>query len=81
MHKVIIEDYYHIITMDENVIWMELTHLLSNFSSNLRGGGGLCPPFVQPTYALTFLIAFFKCTHQRNIIPPLHVYYVRKCLK
>ena len=29
MDKVVIEDYYHIITMDENVKWMNLIHLLS----------------------------------------------------
>ena len=27
---VVIEDYQHITTMDENVIWMKLTHLSSN---------------------------------------------------
>ena len=28
MNKAVIEDYYHMITMDENVNWMEVTHLL-----------------------------------------------------
>ena len=29
MDKVVIKDYYHMTTMDENVNWMELTHMLS----------------------------------------------------
>ena len=29
MDKVVIEDYKHMTTMDENVHWMELTRLLS----------------------------------------------------
>ena len=30
----VIEDYYHITTMDEHVNWMKLTYLLSFFSIN-----------------------------------------------
>ena len=28
MDRVVIKNYYHITTMDENVCWMKLTHLL-----------------------------------------------------
>ena len=35
-HMVVVEDYDHMKTMDENVKWMKPTHLLSNFSLNLR---------------------------------------------
>ena len=31
MDKVVIEDYYHMTTMDENMNWMELTHSLPIF--------------------------------------------------
>ena len=34
MDKVVIEGYYQMTTMDENVNWMKLTHLLSTFSLN-----------------------------------------------
>ena len=32
MDKVVIEDYYHLTTMDENMNWIELTNLLCQFS-------------------------------------------------
>ena len=35
MDKVVIEDYYHMTTMDEVMIWMEFTQLLSIFSLTL----------------------------------------------
>ena len=35
MNKVVIEDYYDMTTMNENVNWTKLTHVLSNFSPNL----------------------------------------------
>jgi hypothetical protein len=42
MDKVVIEDYYHTTKMNENMNWMELMHLLSNFFLlTLR------PPFVH----------------------------------
>ena len=41
MNKVVIKDYNHMTTMDENMNWMKVTHVLSNFSLNLR------PPFVN----------------------------------
>ena len=31
MGMVVIEDYYHVTIMDENVNWMKLTHLMSVF--------------------------------------------------
>jgi hypothetical protein len=37
MDKIVIEDYYHMTTMDENVNWMKLAHLLSNYSLNPKG--------------------------------------------
>ena len=33
---VVIENYDHMKTMDENVYWMKPTHLLSKFSLNFR---------------------------------------------
>ena len=36
MDKVFIEHFYHMTAMDENLNWVELTHLLSLFSLNLR---------------------------------------------
>ena len=36
MDKVVIKDYYHTTTMNENVNEMKLTHLLSKLSLNLR---------------------------------------------
>ena len=36
MDKVVIGDYYHMTTMDENVNWITLTHLLSNCALDLR---------------------------------------------
>ena len=33
MDKVVVEDYYHMTIMDENVNWMELAHLFSIFFS------------------------------------------------
>ena len=36
MDMVVIEDYYHTTTMNKNVNWMKLTHLLSNFPLNRK---------------------------------------------
>ena len=36
MDKVIIEDYYHMTTMNEDMNWMEQTHPLSNVSLSIR---------------------------------------------
>ena len=54
MHKVVIEDYKHMTIMDENVHWMELTHLLSrNFLKPQA-------PFCTFTFTSTLLIAFLN---------------------
>ena len=37
MDRVVIEDYYHMTTIDENINWMKLIHLSSIFSLDLRG--------------------------------------------
>ena len=44
MDKVVIEDYYRVTIMDENMNWMKLTHLLSLFSLNPRA------PFCTSTF-------------------------------
>jgi hypothetical protein len=31
LDRVVIEDYYHMLTMDENVIWMRLTQTWASF--------------------------------------------------
>ena len=51
MDKVVIKDYYHVISMNENVYWMKLTHLLSIVSLNLTD------PFYISTFTSKFLIA------------------------
>ena len=35
MGMVVIMNYYHMTTMDENMNWMKLTHMLSTFFVNL----------------------------------------------
>ena len=35
MNKVVIEDYYHMTKMDENILWMKLIYLFLIFSLNL----------------------------------------------
>ena len=35
MNKVVIEDFYNMTTIDENMNWMKLTHVLSKKSLNL----------------------------------------------
>ena len=56
MNEVVIEDYYHMTTIDENVNWMELAHLLSSFSLNPR------VPFCTSIF-FNVLNNLFKCTH------------------
>ena len=53
MDNVVIKDYYHMITMNENVNWMELTHMLLSFPLNPKAR------FCTSTFTSTFLIAFF----------------------
>ena len=50
---VVIEDYYHMTTMTENVNWMKLTHLLLIFSLNCKA------PFVHLP-----LLEKFECPFQ-----------------
>ena len=51
MVTVVIEDYYHMTTRDENMNWMKLAHLLWVFSPNLR------VIFCKSTLTLEFLLA------------------------
>ena len=52
MDKVVIDAYYHMTPMDENVNWMKLTTMLSNFSLNPR------VTCCTSNLISTFLIAF-----------------------
>lgn len=36
LDRVVIEEYYHTATMDEEVKYMKLTHLLSSFTLEVR---------------------------------------------
>ena len=57
MDKVVIEHYYHMTTINENVHWIRLPHVLSRFSSKLQG------PFLQIYLCFKILNKLFKCTH------------------
>ena len=57
---VVIEDYYHMPTMDKNVTWMKLTHISSIFSLNIRAA------FCTSTYTIDFLIAILDVHTQEN---------------
>ena len=64
MDKVVIEDFYHMTTMDGNANWMKLTHLLPKFSLNLRA------PFCTFTLTSNFLIAFLNVrTREKKNFP------------
>ena len=54
MNLVVIEDYYHVTTINENMYWMKLIHLLSIFSLNLR------VPFSTSTFTSNSLIEFLN---------------------
>ena len=54
-------------TMDENMNWMKLTHLLSNFSLNLRA------PFCTSTFTPRLIIAFSTYTLEKNNTSPLSI--------
>lgn len=71
---IVIEDYYHVTTMDENVNIMKLTHLISKNPLNSRA------PFCTSTFTLGFLIDFL-IIHTKENITPMYVYYVHECLK
>ena len=64
---VVITDYYHMTTVDENVNWMKITHILSTFTLNLRG------PFCTSTFTSKFLIIFLNAHLEKNNASPLCV--------
>ena len=57
MDRVVIENYYYMTTIDENVYWMKLTHLLAIFSLNPRG------PFLYVCLYFVILNSLFQCIH------------------
>ena len=60
LDKVVIEDYYHMtIMINEIVYWMKLAHLLSSFSQNFR------VPFCTSTFNSKLSIAFLD-VHTRK---------------
>ena len=61
MNTVIIEDYYHMATIDENVNWMKLAHLLSNFPLNLRA------PFCTSTWTSWFFVCLLILHTKENL--------------
>ena len=64
MDKVVIEDNYHMIKMDENVNWMQLTLVLSKKSLNLQA------PFCICIYTSNLLIAFpNKHIREKQFLP------------
>ena len=56
---VVIVDHYPMTTMNENINWMKLTHLLSNFCLTLRP-----PLYIYMNFK--FLNTIFKCTHYKK---------------
>ena len=54
---VVIEDYDHTKTMNENVKWMKLTRQYLISSLNFRG------PFWISTFASLNIITFLRCSH------------------
>lgn len=71
MDKVTIEDYYRMTTMNKNMIWMKLTHLLRGFSLNLRGPLFVHLPVIQILNSLS------KCSHKRKqYISLMYIRYV-----
>ena len=57
MDKVVIEEYYHMTTMDENVNWIELAHFLSKNILNPKG------PLLYITLNFNILNRLFESTH------------------
>ena len=75
MDMIVIEDYYHMTTMGENVNWMNLAHLLSMFSLNLR-------PYCTSVFSSMFLIAFLKIyALEKNNTSPLCILCTIRCQK
>ena len=69
MGMVVIEDYYHMTILDENINQMK--HVLSKFSLSLRA---LWLLYIYLYFRI--LNSLFECIHQRKIIPLPYVYYV-----
>ena len=69
--KVVIEDYHQMTTMDENVNWMDLTHVLSTYFSKPLGPLLYC----TSTFPSTFLIASLMYTLKKKKKNPLPYVY------
>ena len=54
---VVSEDYYHMTTINENMIWIKLIYLLSTFSLNFRA------PFCTFNFTSKFLRAFLNANN------------------
>ena len=67
MDMVVMKDNYHMTTMDENVKWTTLTHLLSIFPPNLKA------PFCTSTLASWLLILFWNVHTGENYTSPFHI--------
>ena len=61
----VIENYYHMITMNDNVNWMKLTYLLLIFSLNHMA------PFCTSNFTSIFIIAFSNIHITENNTSPL----------
>ena len=68
---IIIKGYYDMTTTDENMNWMTLTHLLSNFFSPLN----LTTPFVHLPLLHISKQPYWMYALEKNIISPLCVLY------
>ena len=73
--NVVIEDYYHVTTMNANVTWMKLTRLLAIVSLNHRA------PFCTFNFTSNLLITFLNVHIKEKIIPFPYVFDVHYCLK
>ena len=65
MDMVVIEDYYPLTILDENMCWMKLTRLLVGFPQNLRA------PFCESTFTEKFLMALLYVPPKKNNTFPL----------
>jgi len=57
---VVIEDYYHITTLNENVIWMKRTHLLPSFFLNPKAS------FCISTFNVKLLMTFLNVHNEEK---------------
>ena len=55
MDMAVVGDYYHMMIMDKNINWIQLTHPLSTFSLNLRSLF-----YIYNTLTSKILIAFLN---------------------